>query len=440
MKAKTEFLLSGHAQSLKRFLFLLVLVFLPTQLGRHFFISESYVFGLRIDYLSPTFYITDILVFILFILFIPQVISSARRVLHSFPPYFLIGSGFLIFSLLYHVVINPSFLLLYATVKFLELTFFAGVGLWYFSGKFDNRLVIFALSCGMLFESVLVIFQFLYQSSLGGFFYVFGERTFNQSTPGIANASLNGSLILRPYGTLPHPNVLGGYLLVCILFVWFLLKQTMYSTRFRIIFFSILIVSCLSLFLSLSRGAISLFLVFLLFEIYKFISLGTQRFKKEKVILICSIVFLLVALLLPRFQTLVHSSDSVTQRMALLGSSVEIVTQNPFFGVGPMGFLKELQKYSETSSPVLLLQPVHNIFVLLLTEVGIIGSIGATLIGCFIVVRSMQKGVYNRLPLFLLITILILGSIDHYFLTLQQGQLLLCFAVGYLLAKEKTAV
>src|SRR5680860_1754307 len=51
------------------FFFYLLILFLPTQVGKHFWLQSSFVYGLRIDYLSPTLYLTDILILIILILF-----------------------------------------------------------------------------------------------------------------------------------------------------------------------------------------------------------------------------------------------------------------------------------------------------------------------------------------------------------------------------------
>jgi hypothetical protein len=45
------------------FLFLLLI---PTQLGRHFWPEWSYVLGIRVDYLSPTLYLLDLIWLVLF--------------------------------------------------------------------------------------------------------------------------------------------------------------------------------------------------------------------------------------------------------------------------------------------------------------------------------------------------------------------------------------
>jgi len=61
--------------------FYLLILFLPTQLGRHFFFDFSFVSGIRIDYLAPTIYLTDILVLLLFIAWVLNLLGrhSGKR-------------------------------------------------------------------------------------------------------------------------------------------------------------------------------------------------------------------------------------------------------------------------------------------------------------------------------------------------------------------------
>src|SRR3989344_5175126 len=46
-------------------LLLLFILFLPTQLGKHFFFDFSYLSGIRVDYLAPTVYLLDVIIFLL---------------------------------------------------------------------------------------------------------------------------------------------------------------------------------------------------------------------------------------------------------------------------------------------------------------------------------------------------------------------------------------
>src|SRR3989338_7356441 len=58
-------LLTSNFSSFLLFLFILLL---PTQLGKHFFFDFSYLSGVRVDYLAPTIYLTDILALLLLII------------------------------------------------------------------------------------------------------------------------------------------------------------------------------------------------------------------------------------------------------------------------------------------------------------------------------------------------------------------------------------
>jgi O-antigen ligase len=76
----------------------------------------------------------------------------------------------------------------------------------------------------------------------------------------------------------------------------------------------------------------------------------------------------------------------------------------------------------------LYIQPVHNIYFLVLSETGSVGLV--VLLYClWITYRRLKKNTnFELLALFILI--LFLGFFDHYFFTLQQGQLLIVIIFG----------
>ena len=61
------------------------------------------------------------------------------------------------------------------------------------------------LFLSMAVVSAIGILQVVKGGSLGGAFYLLGERAFNTSTPGIALASLGGRELLRAYSIFSHP-------------------------------------------------------------------------------------------------------------------------------------------------------------------------------------------------------------------------------------------
>jgi O-antigen ligase len=99
--------------------------------------------------------------------------------------------------------------------------------------------------------------------------------------------------------------------------------------------------------------------------------------------------------------------------------------QNPLLGVGVNNFYNNINLFKDN---VFLIQPVHNIFLLILSETGIIGLVGFLfiLLKSFLSILKKQ----NKYLLFSLLAIIFLGMFDHYFLTLQQGQLMLAFIIG----------
>lgn len=422
-------------------IFYLILLFLPTQLGRHFWPPFSYVSAVRVDYLSPTIYLTDILIFVLFL----SLLLSKSKILHlkshrdlwshRDPWSYILNLRviLLLVFLLIGIALSKSPLAgAYGFIKLLEFIFL-GVYISKASLKLVTLAQIFAV--GILAESLLAIAQFIQKSSIGGVFYFFGERTFSGDTPGIANAALNGELVLRPYGTFSHPNVLAGYLTIAMAMVIFNPTGT-FGFQFPItnvkkIFYNIaLAVGTVALFLTMSRIAIAIWIFILLFYITKFLLNKFSSFISILVVLvligsICSIIAL--SPLSSRF-ALKLTDESILVRQDLIDSSFKIITTHPLFGVGLNNFLVHLSEVQKINpSATFSLQPVHNIYLLVLAETGIVGF------GFFMwfLWKVYEKIKSQKIKITLLGIVLILGLFDHYFLTLQQGQLLLCFVLGF---------
>jgi len=132
-----------------------------------------------------------------------------------------------------------------------------------------------------------------------------------------------------------------------------------------------------------------------------------------------------------RFLQTSLSDESVTERTELLSASLKMMQAHPFIGVGLDNFIPALAPLQKPMPLGLYLQPVHNIFVLVLAETGIVGFV---LFIWFLVVTvkrimSQESGIRNMLSCLLLI-IFFTGSFDHYWLTLQQGQLLFAMILG----------
>jgi O-antigen ligase len=97
-----------------------------------------------------------------------------------------------------------------------------------------------------------------------------------------------------------------------------------------------------------------------------------------------------------------------------------MIKENFFIGVGLNNFIPNLVRYSGSFINSWELQPVHNIFLLVFSETGVVGFLA------FIVLLFASLTTYH----YALISILITGMADHYWLTLQQNMLLFTYVVA----------
>ena len=227
--------------------FFRIFVFLlPVQLAYHLWPEWAFVFGIRVDYLSPTFYLTDILFLLVFIL---AVISK------KISPKFRKPEALWTFGILTFVLINiagaasplPA---LFKWTKLLELylVFLLAKNFKTLDFKDDFLKPLFISAA---FFSGVGVLQFLKGGTLGGAFYFLGERRFSLFTHRIALVKVAGRDFLRAYSTFPHPNSFAGQMSLVLIFLLTAKKKVFAGeTKFLI---SILVIT--GLLLSFSFGA-----------------------------------------------------------------------------------------------------------------------------------------------------------------------------------------
>jgi hypothetical protein len=256
--------------SWKKILLFLFVLLLPTQLGRHFWFDFSSVDGIRVDYLSLIVYLTDIIVFLLFLQYFPLLFqklkdffSNKRRLIFFFLLLgFVFANAFLSLSPL---------LTIYKWIRVLEFAFVAFV--FVYEPTVTKRLLAIGFGFGVIYVSILTISQFLIGHFVGGWWWFLGERNYYSFTPGIANTFYNGTLLLRPYGTFSHPNTMAGFLGVVGLnfyavYLWEICGKKSINTVYRLFIQSVLVLVNISIFLTFSRISIFFYLVALLFIVF----------------------------------------------------------------------------------------------------------------------------------------------------------------------------
>ena len=380
-------------------LLFLTLLFFPTQLGKHFWPPFSFVYSLPIDYLSPTIYFWDLLVVLLITVFI----ASGKPINKLALNIFLL---FILSQIISLIPYQSSGLNLGAGLVRAEQYLISGLFGIYIASKNVHQvkfIFIWGLGLAILGQSILAILQFFKEGTIG--LWILGERTFSLSTPGIAKFDFYGREFLRPYGTFPHPNVLAAFMLLsAILILWFRKTE-------RIISF----LAVIPILLTVSRAAIAAGLISFLFLLEK----------KGRIILVLAAVALL-PILYTRFTSIFNFDNvSLLRREELSAVAIKVFISAPFLGVGLNNFIPSASN-ELLVGPSRFLQPVHNIFLLALSETGIVGFSGLLLLICFAIWKVRKE----KTLLLAWLVIIFLGMFDHYFLTLPQGYRLLFLIWG----------
>ena len=110
------------------------------------------------------------------------------------------------------------------------------------------------------------------------------------------------------------------------------------------------------------------------------------------------------------------------------GSKLGIILAVAGSAVGLGNFLAELPRYYRSREEIRFYQPVHNILLLAMAETGILGFGFFLWLVVKTLVVAWQKG--EKALIYSLLIIFLTGLFDHYWLTLQQGQLMLTLVFG----------
>jgi O-antigen ligase len=299
------------------------------------------------------------------------------------------------------------------------------------------RKSIYVLLFAALWVSILAIVQFFLQRSVGGLLYFFGERSFSAQTPGIANASLSGSLVLRPYATFPHPNVLGGFLaaVITVTIYWGLhpILQKKDMNKNALFILGGIFLSLMALLLSMSRSAILAFFLVMMFYVLRMKTMRKNILTGGIILLLISALVLILFDLSPRFLELKITDESVVSRITQIAQAMRTIDSYPLFGVGLQNYLIQLGKME---SKYQILQPVHNVFFLVWSEMGIVGVLCMVIFFVWLFKRIKDDPFLVREGKFALFFLIIfLGMFDHYLYTLHQGRMLLSLLIAFIISR-----
>lgn len=399
---------------------------------RYYFLQDwSYVVGRLVEYRYPALFLTDIVGLGLVFGYLLQ--SLNRDALWLRLKNFLSGWGIPIYLFLMLICFLPpiqTFEYFVLRFGFYSLLFFVlkdlvsrktfGIFL-----KQNLNILLALLSLAMAFQFVpFILYSFDAGcdicTKIGGINHLIQKL-------GVSHVTILDRSFPRNYGFFPHPNVLGGLVaIITSALLYFQARGNLVKVKKTKILLGLsIILAILLLFSTFSVAAmIGLGLAVLIFGI---------TIKKLRIVVVPA-VLALVALC---FYMLVQKDEThINLRLELLAASWDLFKKAPLTGVGPLEFVRYIARYKlQDANGLLLLQPVHNVFVLVLTEFGLILG-GFSLYKFFALLYSRYKLIGTSILIAVLpfLTILML---DHYLFTLNQGILLSVFFLAAISQKFK---
>ncbi|HBI17369.1 MAG: O-antigen ligase-related protein [Candidatus Moranbacteria bacterium GW2011_GWF2_34_56] len=311
--------------------------------------------------------------------------------------------------------------------------------------NFKKFTFVFILSISL--HGILGIYQFLNQSVYANKWLGISEHLAWQGGSSVLETSTER--FLRAYGGMPHPNILGGFLIIAILLgIGAYLKTSFLEKYWKYFLLFIIPINFLALLTTFSRSALlALFFgLLVLFSYYIY----SKKFIKIKNILFLSITLFTIGILFfYLFSNLLTNrinissrleKKSINERHLLIKESQKIITQKSILGTGLGNYTYTILKNKkEIPQEIWRIQPVHNIYLLIFAELGIIGFSLFLFIVIFIIydfLESFSKQNTNRV-IFSTITLslLILSLFDHWLWTTHSGIIVFWILLGF--SREK---
>ncbi len=249
------------------------------------------------------------------------------------------------------------------------------------------------------------------------------------------NSEAVTSTILRAAGTLPHPNMLGCFLLFSLLMTWYLYENSEKKGLLGLCF----CVQIITLFTTYSRAAIFAFAgasILLLFKnrsIWKPLVIGTA----VSVLLFFSQLFYRGGVVSALSTGPAEESD--VMRVTMQEVALQVIRDHPWLGVGFNNYLIAIPSYLQGKAVDTIF--VHNIYLLIAAEMGLIGLAVFLLFCAYVLYRGWKsrETFEGRVLLVLFIALLAIGWVDYHPIVVQQMRMIFFLTAG-LLATQSCVV
>lgn len=386
---------------------------------------------------------SDLLIIVLALLVLFHFKASLRAFFWEGPAKYL-TLLFFVFLLSTSISVSKTYSLQYFRLFQFSLIFLFFNALCFVRQRIDLAHLIHRLAwlivCVSLFECAVGIAQYFSQSSIGLKFLGEGNPKhflfFNQSgQQWLFGTQPTSPYIYRVCGTFLHPNIFGGFLFCSLMASYYLCIQAAEKSK-RLFLFAVIILQFFALYLSFSRSAI-LALVFAT-VVWCFLQFK-QAFAFRKLIFVATTVccgaLVGIVLLYPQLKAKggiinynAASQGTDSERVVYMKVATAMIQEHPLLGVGYNNFQLHVPRH-QPRFPNYLYSKVHNIYLLIAAESGLIGG-GLFLLFLLTLLRTAWRGFSQseafQEKAFLFSTfagLLLIGACDFYLLASPHGSL-----------------
>lgn len=354
--------------------------------------------------------------------------------------------------------INKALYLFLAAAFFsLTLSRFSSIGWFHMIHVLSAALLFFLLDDERTqMKSVLIAFLLgLIVPVLFGWFQVltgvspastlFGTAAKDAQTLGVAVVETTVGRTLRAYGTFPHPNIFGGYLVVGVVILGWLARRMKSKRDLAVMLFFASILGS-TFVITFSRSA------WLGILIGASVSTALMLKQKKKLprrlvwvvgmgcVSVLATIIIFHSQVFARFNpSLRLEAISIEERTSQYQTFGNVFFASPILGVGPNAYTFTLSE-QDPGQPVWAYQPIHNVFLLILAELGLVGF----LFFLFWISRIGRMSLmFVRTPdgmfaLTLGVSLIVIGFFDHYLWSLWPGLALSTFVLGTIVRRFKS--
>jgi O-antigen ligase len=408
------------------------------------FLKSGEINGEYFEYLTYSLYAVDIALFLLIAVFFISRFAVSIKNRENFGQipviYWLMG------GLELTLFISIFFARDTGLAFYNYLVFLLAIGIFWILDKaeYSKKKLFYAFFATVFLQSCLAIWQFFAQN-------VFSSKYLGMAgaDPSVLGVSVieafgpDGSAIrwLRAYGSLDHPNILGGFLaLALLMLVAFYLKNFEQGKDLKIkaskkyLIMTVYLFSLVALIFSFSRsgwlGFLSGLAVLIAFVIFK-----KKYFQLKKILQIIILSLFLFAVAYSQYSFLFHArlsansrleNKSIAERMESLEYSIPIIQRN-FWGTGAGNYSLAL-KDKFPDQPGWHYQPVHNTYLLVWAEIGLFGILFFLGILFYILRRAWKQKNFYIFSIISALAIMLL--FDHWWWSLHFGMYFLWFVLG----------